>query len=40
MSEKTLIQLFDDAEAIGVIGSPSSTTEIALDILGLSAKKI
>lgn len=39
MSEKTLIQLFDDAEAIGVIGSPSSTTEIALDILGLSAKK-
>ena len=39
MSEKTLIQLFDDAEAIGVIGSPSSTTKITLDILGLSAKR-
>ena len=39
MSEKKLIQLFDDAEAIGVIGSPSSTTEIALDILGLSVDK-
>ena len=39
MSEKKLIQLFDDAEAIGVIGSPSSTTKIALDILGLSVGK-
>lgn len=30
---KPLEQLVDDAERIGVIGSPSSTSEIALDIL-------
>ena len=39
MSEKTLSQLFDDAEEIGMIGSPSSTSELALDILGQSVYK-
>ena len=39
MSDQKLIQLFDDAEEIGVIGSPSSTTELALDILGQSVNK-
>ena len=39
MSDQKLIQLFDDAEEIGVISSPSSTAELALDILGQSAQK-
>lgn len=37
MSE--LSQLGDSAERIGVIGSPSSTTEVALDILATAADK-
>lgn len=39
MSDQKLIQLFDSAEEIGMIGSPSSTTELALDILGHSVNK-
>lgn len=39
MSEQNLIQLFDNAEEIGMIGSPSSTTELSLDILGHSVSK-
>jgi len=39
MSNQKLIQLFDHAEKIGMIGSPSSTTELALDILGQSVNK-
>ena len=39
MSNQNLIQLFDGAEEIGVIGSPSSTIELALDILGQSVNK-
>ena len=39
MSDQKLIQLFDGAEEIGMVGSPSSTTELALDILGHSVNK-
>ena len=39
MSDKNLFQLFDSAEEIGVIGSPSSTSELSLDILGQSVEK-
>lgn len=39
MSDQKLKQLFDYAEKIGVIGSPSTTTELALDILGQSVNK-
>ena len=39
MSDQKLRQLFDNAEKIGMIGSPSSTTELALDILGHSVNK-
>ena len=39
MSNQKLIQLFDGAEEIGMVGSPSSTTELALDILGHSVNK-
>ena len=39
MSDKTLKQLIDQAERIGVIGSPSSTTELALDILATAVDK-
>jgi hypothetical protein len=40
-SHKTLDHLVDDAERIGVIGSPSSTGEMALDILaGAVTKKL
>lgn len=39
MSDQELIKLFDQAEEIGMIGSPSSTTELALDILGQSVNK-
>lgn len=41
MSSNNISQLFDQAERIGVIGSPSSTTELALDILaGAVTKKL
>lgn len=41
MSDKKINQLFDQAERIGVIGSPSSTTELDLDILaGAVTKKL
>ncbi|RLC84153.1 MAG: ATPase [Chloroflexi bacterium] len=41
MSSNNISQLFDRAERIGVIGSPSSTTELALDILaGAVTKKL
>lgn len=36
---KNLHQLIDNAERIGVIGSPSSTGELALDILGNAVNK-
>ena len=39
MSEQNLHQLVDQAERIGVIGSPSSTTELALDILASAVNK-
>ena len=39
MSDSTLKQLVDQAERIGVIGSPSSTTELALDILATAVDK-
>ena len=39
MSEQKLSQLVDQAERIGVIGSPSSTTELALDILASAVNK-
>jgi hypothetical protein len=37
--DKNLDQLIDAAERIGVIGSPSSTGELALDILGSAVSK-
>lgn len=37
--DKNLDQLVDAAERIGVIGSPSSTGELALDILGSAVSK-
>ncbi|HIP71151.1 MAG TPA: DUF87 domain-containing protein [Anaerolineae bacterium] len=41
MSTNNLSNLFDKAEQVGVIGSPSSTTELALDILaGAVSKKL
>ena len=39
MSDQKLSQLVDQAERIGVIGSPSSTTELALDILATAVDK-
>ena len=39
MSEQKLHQLIDQAERIGVIGSPSSTTELVLDILASAVNK-
>lgn len=39
MSHKKLHEIFDRAERIGVIGSPSSTSEIALDILASAVTK-
>ncbi len=39
MSDQKLSQLIDQAERIGVIGSPSSTTELALDILSTAVDK-
>ena len=41
MSEKTvdIDQLIDEAERIGVVGSPSSTSELALDILASAVNK-
>lgn len=39
MSNQNLSQLVDQAERIGVIGSPSSTTELALDILASAVDK-
>ncbi len=39
--QKSLDQLVDEAERIGVVGSPSSTSEMALDILaGAVSKKL
>lgn len=37
--KKNLDQLIDEAERIGVVGSPSSTSEMALDILAGAANK-
>lgn len=37
--QKNLNQLVDEAERIGVVGSPSSTTEMALDILAGAVNK-
>ncbi len=39
MSDEKLKQLFDNAEKIGMIGSPSTTMELELDILGQSVNK-
>ena len=39
MNSSDLRELVDKAERIGVIGSPSSTTEIKIDILGYAADK-
>lgn len=39
MSDQKLSQLVDRAERIGVIGSPSSTTELALDVLASAVDK-
>lgn len=39
MSNQELRQLVDSSERIGVIGSPSSTTELALDILASAVNK-
>ena len=39
MSNQELKQLVDSSERIGVIGSPSSTTELALDILASAVNK-
>lgn len=39
MSEQNLRELVDQSERIGVIGSPSSTTELALDILASAVDK-
>ena len=39
MSNQKLSQLVDQAERIGVIGSPSSTTELALDVLASAVDK-
>ncbi len=39
MSDQKLSQLVGQAERIGVIGSPSSTTELALDILATAVDK-
>ncbi|MCY4115878.1 MAG: DUF87 domain-containing protein [Caldilineaceae bacterium] len=39
MSEKNLRQMVDQSERIGVIGSPSSTTELSLDILASAVDK-
>lgn len=37
--DKKLDQLIDTAEQIGVVGSPSSTSELSLDILGSAVSK-
>ncbi len=39
MSNHKLNHMFDGAEEIGTVGSPSSTTELALDILGHAVNK-
>ena len=39
MSDQKLSQLVDQAERVGVIGSPSSTTELALDVLASAVDK-
>ena len=39
MSEQKLRQLVEQSERIGVIGAPSSTTELALDILANAVNK-
>ncbi|RMF26239.1 MAG: ATPase, partial [Chloroflexi bacterium] len=41
MSEQTMDidQLIDEAERIGVVGSPSSTSELALDVLASAVNK-
>lgn len=39
MQKQDLKQLIDAAERVGVIGSPSSTTELALDILASAVNK-
>ena len=39
MAEQDLSQLVDQSERIGVIGSPSSTTKLALDILASAVDK-
>ena len=39
MPNQKLSELVDQAERIGVIGSPSSTTELALDILASAVNK-
>lgn len=36
---ETISQLIDEAERIGVIGSPSSTSQLTLDILGTAVNK-
>ncbi|HIE00351.1 MAG TPA: DUF87 domain-containing protein, partial [Thiotrichaceae bacterium] len=38
-NEKSLNQLMDGTERIGVIGSPSSTSELTLDILGTAVNR-
>ncbi len=39
MSEHNLDRLIDQTERIGVVGSPSSTSELALDILGSAVNR-
>ena len=39
MSDQKLSELVDQAERIGVIGSPSSTTELSLDVLASAVNK-
>ncbi|MGH7963927.1 MAG: helicase HerA domain-containing protein, partial [Candidatus Binatia bacterium] len=38
-SSKSLAQLVDASERLGVLGSPSSTTELSIDILGSAATR-
>ena len=37
--ERNIDKVLSDGERIGVIGSPSSTSEITLDILGTAVNK-
>jgi hypothetical protein len=39
MTEHTLDRQIDQAERIGVVGSPSSTSELALDILASAVSR-